>query len=175
MVTLKGTQVYLRALEPDDLEFVYQIENKESVWEISNTKTPYSKFIIKQYLANAHLDIYEAKQLRLAICTFDNQAVGLIDLYDFDPSHRRAGIGILILNTENRGKGYGKEALQLILKYGKTHLHLHQIYASIIEENRSSIELFTKSGFTYTGQRKDWILSNGKFKNENLYQYIYVH
>ena len=64
MVTLQGKDINLRALEPEDLEFVYAIENDENIWEVSNTITPYSKFLIRQYLENAHQDIYEAKQLR---------------------------------------------------------------------------------------------------------------
>jgi diamine N-acetyltransferase len=44
-MTLSGTNLYLRALEPEDLDFIYQIENDESVWEVSNTQTPYSKFL----------------------------------------------------------------------------------------------------------------------------------
>ncbi len=175
MVTLKGIEIYLRALEPEDLEFVYQVENDERIWEVSNTQTPYSRFLIKQYLENAHQDIYEAKQLRLVICTNRDKVVGLIDLFDFNPTFRRAGLGILILNKEQRGKGYGKEALQLVIKYGKTHLHLHQLYASITEDNSVSQDLFTKAGFKFIGQRKDWTIVNGKFKNENLYQHIYVH
>jgi diamine N-acetyltransferase len=68
MITLKGENIYLRALEPNDLEFVYAMENDQSIWEVSNTQTPYSRFLVKQYLENAHQDIYEVKQLRLAIC-----------------------------------------------------------------------------------------------------------
>ena len=48
MKTLKGKQIHLRALEPEDLDFLYQIENNESFWEVSHTKTPFSKFILKQ-------------------------------------------------------------------------------------------------------------------------------
>ncbi len=176
MVTLKGVDIYLRALEPEDLEFIYKVENNEQIWEISNTQTPYSRFLIKQYLKNAHLDIYEAKQLRLVICSNgNNAAVGLIDLFDFNAAFRRAGIGILILNNKEKNKGYGKQALQLVMKYGKTHLHLHQIYASITEDNKVSQNLFTKAGFKFIGQRKDWTIVNGQFKNENLYQHIYVY
>ena len=103
MNTLKGNTIYLRALEPNDLDFVYEMENDESIWEISNTQTPYSRFLIRQYLENAHQDIYEAKQLRLAICKNDDfSAIGLIDLFEFDPKNNRAGIGILIKNSENR-------------------------------------------------------------------------
>lgn len=175
MVTLTGVHIYLRALEPEDLEFIYQVENDERVWEVSATQTPYSKFLIKQYLENAHQDIYEAKQLRLAICTTKNEVIGLIDLYDFNPTHRRAGVGILILDEVERGKGYGTEALKLLIKYGKTHLHLHQMHAAIAEDNKISEDLFLKAGFKFIGQRKDWTIVNGTFKNENLYQHIYVH
>jgi len=175
MVTLKGVAIYLRALEPEDLEFIYKVENDERIWEVSNTQSPYSRFLIKQYLENAHLDIYEAKQLRLVICTNKAEVIGLIDLYDFNPLFRRAGIGILIIDQKQRSKGYGKEALQLIMKYGKSHLHLHQLYASINEDNKISQDLFTKADFKYIGQRKDWTLVNGAFKNENLYQHIYVY
>ena len=175
MVTLKGVHIHLRALEPEDLEFIYKVENDERIWEVSATQTPYSRFLIKQYLENAHQDIYEAKQLRLAICSENEEVVGLIDLYDFNPTHRRSGVGILILDEVERGKGYGKEALRLLIQYGKTHLHLHQLYASISEDNIISQQLFLKAGFKFVGQRKDWTLVNGKFKNENLYQHIYVH
>ena len=118
MITLKGATIYLRALEPNDLEFVYAVENDELVWEVSHTQTPYSRFLIRQYLENANQDIYEAKQLRLAICNLDNDAaIGLIDIFDFDPKNNRAGIGILIKDIENRSQGVGTEALDLLIKY----------------------------------------------------------
>jgi diamine N-acetyltransferase len=105
MTTLTGNTIYLRALEPEDLEFIYNIENDESIWEISHTQTPYSRFLIKQYLENAHQDIYEAKQLRLVICEKETQnTLGLIDLFDFDPKNLRAGIGILLQHPESRQK-----------------------------------------------------------------------
>ena len=65
MTTLQGEHINLRALEPEDLSFLFQIENNEEFWEISHTQTPFSNFILKQYLENAHLDIYEAKQLHI--------------------------------------------------------------------------------------------------------------
>src|SRR3954469_9003970 len=111
MLTLKGETIYLRALEPEDLDFIYAVENDEKIWEVSNTQTPYSKFLIRQYLENAQQDIHEARQLRLAICKDRNfPAVGLVDLFDFDPKNNRAGIGILIKNPENRNAGIGSEA-----------------------------------------------------------------
>lgn len=172
MLTLKGEHIYLRALEPEDLDFIHTIENDETIWELSNTITPYSKFLIKEYLEHAHKDIYEAKQLRLLISDFNDSAIGLIDIFDFDIKNRRAGIGILIHNSTNRAKGYGKEALALLSNYCFSHLDLHQLYCNISETNRASIKLFENQGFTRIGLKKDWNFKNGNYTNEYLYQLI---
>jgi diamine N-acetyltransferase len=173
MKILEGSHIQLRALEPTDLDFLYELENDELVWEVSNTVTPYSKFVLKQYLENSHRDIYDVKQLRLVVSTLnDQQTIGLIDLFDFDPKHERAGIGIIILSEKDRGKGFAKEAIQLLCTYAFQHLNVHQLYANITEDNTSSIQLFKKLGFSEAGIKKDWILSKGKYKNEHLYQLI---
>ena len=172
MRTLKGKHVYLRALEPEDLDFIFTIENDESLWELSNTQTPYSRFLIKQYLENAHKDIFEAKQLRLVITNYENESLGLIDLFDFDFKNKRAGIGILIKDVVNRNRHYGKEALQLLISYSFSHLSLHQLYCNISEENVASIRLFTKCGFKKVGLKNDWNFINGFYKNEYLFQLI---
>jgi len=172
MITLKGETLYLRALEPEDLEFIHAIENDERVWEISNTQTPYSKFLIKQYLEEAHRDIYDVKQLRLVISNYKNQAIGLIDLFDFDFKNGRAGIGVLIKDEAQRSQGAGKEALALLVNYSFTHLDLHQLYCNISEENTVSLNLFKNQGFKEVGLKKDWNYVNGSYKNEYLFQLI---
>jgi diamine N-acetyltransferase len=174
MTTLLGKNIYLRALEPEDLDFIYAIENDENIWEVSNTQTPYSKFLIRQYLENAQQDIYEAKQLRLAICKISTEeAIGLIDLFDFDPKNRRAGIGIIIQNQTNRNNGFGKEALSLLIEFSFKQLQLHQLYANISTENKPSISLFTTFGFENVGVKKDWNYSNNTFHDEGLFQLIH--
>ena len=172
-MTLQGNTIHLRALEPEDLEFVYAIENDENIWEVSNTITPYSKFLIRQYLENAHQDIYEAKQLRLVICKKGNsEAIGLIDLFDFDAKNKRAGIGIIIQNDFNRNNGFGKQALSLVINYAFEQLQLHQLYANIGTENKASESLFTTFGFEKIGVKKDWNFNNNAFHDEAVYQLI---
>lgn len=174
MYSLKTEHIYLRALEPTDLDFLFKLENDTDIWEISGTTTPYSKQILKLYLENAHRDIYDVKQLRLCICaTKDDRIVGLVDLYDFDPKNKRAGIGIIILENENRNLGYGAQTLELLCGYSRVTLEMHQLYCCILEDNLPSIRLFEKLGFLKVGVKKDWILANGMFKNEILYQKIF--
>lgn len=172
MKTLKGNIINLRALEPEDLEFLYQIENNETFWEVSHTQAPFSKFLLKQYLENVHLDIFEAKQLRLLIENSNTkEQIGMIDLFDFNPQHKRAGIGILI-HPDFQQNGFASEALSLLIKYSFSHLNLHQLYANITSDNSKSISLFTKHNFNKVGVKKDWVLSDGNFKDEILYQLI---
>ncbi|WP_408962301.1 GNAT family N-acetyltransferase [Polaribacter sp. WD7] len=169
---LSGEKISLRALEPEDLGFLYDIENNESFWEVSHTQTPFSKFILKQYIEHSHLDIYEAKQLRLMIEKKDtSEKIGMIDLFDYNPQHLRAGIGILI-HPNFQQKGFASEVLSVLINYCFYQLNLHQLYANITTDNLSSISLFTKHNFQKIGIKKDWILSKGKFKDEILYQLI---
>ena len=172
MQVLKNKTITLRALEPEDIDFLFSTENNSDFWEVSSTQTPFSKFILKKYLANAQQDIYEARQLRLVIENTDtNENVGFIDLFDFNPQHQRAGIGILILK-EYQNKGFALEALKMITQYAFSTLNLHQVYANIPTDNRNSISLFEKLKFIKVGSQKDWILSEGSFKDVHLYQLI---
>ncbi|NJB70549.1 diamine N-acetyltransferase [Saonia flava] len=171
MLILKGKHINLRALEPTDLDFLYQLENNPSLWEISGTSAPYSKHVLQLYLDNAHRDIYDVKQLRLCICN-DDKVLGLIDLFDFDPKNLRAGMGIVILEENDRDKGVGTEAILLLCDYAFSVLNLKQVYVNVLEENSVSLSLFKKLGFEQVGVKKNWILSNGIYKNEVLLQKI---
>lgn len=171
MATLLGKNINLRALEPEDLDFLFSTENNESFWEISSTQVPYSKYILQKYIENSHQDIYEAKQYRFVICDINNAPVGLIDLFDFNPQHQRIGIGILI-TSKNQTKGYGSEALEMIIDYAFAYLNVHQIFANITSDNINSIQLFEKLNFKRVGIKKEWIYTNSTFKDEILYQLI---
>jgi diamine N-acetyltransferase len=175
MVKLKGTHILLRALHADDLDFLELVENDESLWHLSDTLQPFSREVLKDYLEHSYQDIYEAKQMRLVIALHNQQPIGFIDLYDFHPKHKRAGLGILILK-EYQSKGYGKEALKLMMDYAFEVLDLHQVYATITEDNIASLRLFEKLGFQRVGLKKDWRFNSGQFQNEYLLQSIkHVH
>ena len=157
MEPLTGTRIRLRAIEPGDEDILFKWENDQNIWQVSNTLTPFSRHILRQFLDQAHLDIFQAKQLRLVIETTESEKpVGLIDLFDFDPQHQRAGIGILIGDTSEWGKGYAKDALKILLKYAFTVLLLNQVYCSIDESNTASLNLFKNAGFRITGIKEKW-------------------
>lgn len=163
-------KIKLRALEPEDIELLYSWENNLEIWKMSNTKAPFSKYILAQYIKESAKDIYETKQLRLIILNDINEAVGAIDLFDFEPYHLRAGVGILIHNTNDRKKGYALDALLALSEYALNILGLKQLYANIASDNYPSIQLFEKAGFEKAGVKKQWIKIPGGWKDELFYQ-----
>jgi diamine N-acetyltransferase len=170
---MKFKEVSLRALEPEDLELLYEWENNLSNWTISNTVAPYSKYTLKRYLKNSHKNIYETGQLRLMIDYLpDKITIGTIDIFDFDPFHKRAGLGILVANEEYRRKGLASMALKCLIDYCFRTLQLHQLYCNILANNCESIDLFKKMGFVQSGIKKDWVKTPDGYLDEHLFQLI---
>jgi diamine N-acetyltransferase len=171
---LNGRITRLRAIEPNDIDLIYRWENNPAIWQISNTLTPFSRSIIKQFVDQAHLDIFQTKQLRLMIDKTDqpSETIGTIDLFEFDPFHQRAGIGLLIAEEKDRQKGYASDALEVLINYCFTVLQLHQLFCNIACDNRSSIKLFENKGFNLVGIKKEWILTPNGWKDELMYQRI---
>lgn len=154
-MNLRGENIYLRALEPGDVDTLYKWENNPAIWKASNTLVPFSKFVLEQYLVNAHEDIFSAKQVRLMICTHDNKPVGTIELFDFDALNGRVGIGIMIEEAA-QGNGFAQEALKLLIGYCFDILLLKQVFCNISASNERSVHLFKKMGFTEAGLKKQW-------------------
>lgn len=173
MKILENKTISLRALEPEDLEILYKWENDTDSWHLSNTLSPFSKYTLKKYLEQAHVDIFEAKQLRLIIQrNSDAKVLGAVDLFDFDPFHLRAGVGILIGDKHDRKMGYGTESLQCLKEYGFTTLGLKQLYCNICEDNQVSLKLFINQGFVITGQKKDWLRKGDDWFSEYTLQLV---
>jgi diamine N-acetyltransferase len=172
-MTMQYKEIKLRALEPEDLELLYEWENNDEYWVISNTISPFSRYTLKLYIENSHKTLYETGQLRLMIDLVPEKVtIGTIDIFDFDSYHRRAGIGILIADENYRHKGYAKMALQCLINYCFNTLQLHQLFCNIIENNTESLELFKKSGFQEIGIKKDWIKTIDRYIDERMFQLL---
>jgi diamine N-acetyltransferase len=172
---MRYKNIRLRALEPEDLGLLYEWENDNSYWSISNTVAPFSRYTLKRYLENSHKNIFETGQLRLMIDHIDdNITIGTIDLFDFDPFHKRAGIGILIAREAYRRKGYASMSLTCLIKYCFKTLQLHQLYCNILANNQESIELFKNQGFEQIGIKRDWVKTSGGYLDEHMFQLINV-
>ena len=171
MVALHGELINLRSLKFEDLPFLYSLENNESLWELRQTQKPFTKEVLSNYLKTAQRDIKETKQLRLMIISKSNEPLGFIDLFDYDEHNNRAGVSIVLVDT-HRQKGYGKDALNLLVKFSFDELRIHQLYGNVLEDNLASICLFKSVGFMKVGLKKEWRCYKSVFKNEYLFQLI---
>ena len=164
------SKIKLRAIEPEDLDLLYQIENDTSLWNVGCTNVPYSRYTLHDYIANSSDDIYADRQLRLIIEREDGGTVGMIDLMNFSPQHLRAEVGIVILNSERR-KGYGLAALHQLCVYARQVLHLHQLYGIVADGNESALRLFEKADFQQQSVLHEWLFDGKNYKDAVIMQY----
>ena len=163
--------ITLRAIEPEDLDLLYRIENDVRLWNVGTSNVPYSRYVLHDYVAHATNDIYTDRQVRMMIDNEAGQTVGIADLVNFDPANRRAELGLIILN-DCRRQGYATATLDQIHDYAVRILHLHQIYCFIDERNEASLTLFRKVGYTESGRIPDWLFDGERYHDALLFQHI---
>jgi len=169
---LFGEKIFLRALEPSDVELLYLWENDPEIWKISQTLAPYSKYSLKEFVDSTKEDIFTAKQVRFMInLIHTKQTVGILDLFDIDFMNSRAGVGILI-DKNFRNQEMGTEAIELAINYLFNTLFFHQIYCNVLINNFISLKLFEKCGFTVIGTKKEWTKTENGFEDVVMLQRI---
>jgi diamine N-acetyltransferase len=171
---IENDKIRLRATEPGDIDLLYLWENDPEVWNISDNLAPYSRFELEKYILSEG-DIFANRQLRLMIDSKQDgcySTVGTVDLFDFNPAHRRAGVGILIYAHKNRRQGYASEALNMIIEYSFNILNIDVLYCNIPLANTKSIDCFTKAGFVQCGHKKSWLNTPNGRTDEIMLQLI---
>ncbi|MCM1108033.1 MAG: GNAT family N-acetyltransferase [Clostridium sp.] len=172
--SLQTEHIRLRAIEPEDLDFFYDLENDVSLWRCGDTNVPYSRYVLRRYLSECRNDFFADGQLRLVI---ENKAscqpVGCVDLMAFDPMNNRAEVGVAVI-PQYRHCGVGKEALGLLLVYADEILHIHQLYAYVAAQNEESFKLFLSVGFTEGVILEDWLRRNDGYIAVRLMQKVFL-
>ena len=163
--------IYLRALEPEDLELLYTIENDPALWSVNTNTEPYSHFALRKYIAEQPNDIFQTGMLRLIVCKeADHTAIGIVDLFDFSPLHNRAEVAIALLESE-RKKGLGTATLKLLEAYARKKLHIRMLYAYISENNnQNSKNCFLSAGYQQTCVIPAWHYNGAEYENVSFFQ-----
>jgi diamine N-acetyltransferase len=170
---LETNHILLRACEPDDMPLMYAWENNTFYWLLSDTTKPFSKYTITEFIQQDQNDIFTTHQQRFVIQLKEpSKAIGFVDLYQFDPIHKRAGVGILIGDMDERNKGYAFQSLQCLMNYSQNVLNMHQLYCYIQTSNKKSVVLFQRAGFETAGILKDWLLKKDTYEDVILCQLI---
>ena len=168
-MTTNYPYVHLRAIEPEDLDLLYRVENDVKLWNVGITNVPYSRYALHDYVANASGDIYTDHQVRMIIENAEKQVVGIADIVNFDPGSRKAEIG-LVIEQPFRGQGYGFSAMQALAKYALSVLHLHQLYAVIDVCNETCLQLFRQLGYHESSRLKEWLFDGREYRDAIVMQ-----
>ncbi len=170
---LENENIILRKVEPEDIDFLYTVENNPDFWFVSETKAPFSRWQIKQHIESSVYDIYASKELRLIVESKpDNRKLGIIDLFDFDPFNMRVGIGIVICK-EFQNQNIAASALEMVIDYAFKVLNVRQLWCNIDAGNIASINLFSrKFCFEHNGTLKSWKRNGDEFLDVYFYQLI---
>jgi len=164
-----GERLYLSPFDPDDVE----IYTKWAEWmndrAVGDTYGGHHNLVS---VSGAKKTLEELKGYRFVMVLMnDDVPIGHISLHDIDHMNRHAFIGIFIGDAEHRNRGYGAEAIRLVLDYGFKTLNLHNIMLSVHADNLAAIACYKKVGFTETGRRREWIFKDGKYI-DNVYMSI---
>jgi len=163
-----AASIHLRALEPGDLDLLYRWENEQEIWTYGVIHQPISREALRNHIADSIVsDIYTSRQLRLIGEDNEGKVVGCVDLFDFDPYHRRAAVGVLV-DRSLRHQGYGAQLLDQLHHYAASQLQLHQLHCIVAAHNEASLQLFHQAGYRESGRLTDWIF-DGKQWQEALF------
>ena len=172
-MNIEGRTIRLRAVEPEDVDLMYVWENDCDVWAVSGTTEPFSHYQMQRFVER-HRDtigVLGDGQLRLIVETRQEaRPVGAIDLFEYDPIHRRAGVGILIYERSDRGRGYASDALETLCRYAHDTLRTHQLWCNVGADNEASLRLFRSAGFTEIGVKRDWLWRPDGYHDEVMLQ-----
>lgn len=163
--------LFLRALEPTDIEVLFKVENDPALQFYSSHNGPYSRFMLQRYIKQQHQSIYEQKQQRFVISPSSGEVLGFVDIFDFDPQNKRAGVGIVVL-SKYRTKGVGTKALALLEAFVIQHYDMHMLHADVLCDNIASCALFEKGKYVSMGIKRDWYFFQQKFHDVKGYQKI---
>ena len=156
-MNIEGRTIRLRAVEPGDVDLMYEWENDCDIWPVSGTTEPFSRHQLERFIETL----------------LSSKPVGAIDLFEYDPIHRRAGIGILIYEQSDRGRGYASDAVETLCRYAHDTLRAHQLWCNVGADNEASLRLFRSAGFTQIGVKRDWLWRPDGYHDEVMLQKIF--
>ncbi|CAH0119221.1 hypothetical protein PAE9249_01720 [Paenibacillus sp. CECT 9249] len=158
---LEGDKVYLRPIGLDDTELYFRMLFHPETRRLTGTKKHFTKEQIRQYIEGKTHDS-STVLLLIALCETD-EVIGDIALQDIDATNRNANIRIAIDGSGHQGKGYGSEALHLMLDYGFGILNLHRIELNVFDYNGRAKHVYEKLGFKQEGVQREALFYDHKY------------
>ncbi|AWN49247.1 spermidine N1-acetyltransferase [Methylobacterium terrae] len=153
--------IKLRPLEREDLLFVHQLNNNDSIMRYWFEEA-YESFaeLAQLYERNIH----NQTERRFIIATPENERAGLVELVEINHLHRSCEFQIAI-HPSFQGRGYARRATQIAMDYAFKVLNIHKLYLHVDKDNRRAIGIYEACGFETEGTLRDEFFVNGKYRD----------
>lgn len=159
---LKGEKVFLRAVELEDARIISAWLNDRESNEFLDIIYPVSKRYADAFVLDADED--KTKKI-LVIDNPDRKPIGLVIIDKIKWEYRNCEIGIAIYNKNERGKGYGKDALKTALDFIFNEMSMHIVYLNVLENNTAALNLYKSLGFIQEGILRERYFKSGRYHN----------
>ncbi len=157
--------VYLRALELSDLDRTWKWHNDSGLYEWLVSPFRQVSRAAEEEWIRRKVAISQT-EFQLAICLKENnQHIGNIHLRNIDWVSRLAEVGIFIGDAEHWSKGYGRQAMRLILRHAFHDLRLRRVFLTVLDDNHRAIRSYEKCGFVVEGRLRKHAYKRGQFRD----------
>lgn len=164
---LEGHSVYLRTVSLNDTDLYYSKLFDPYTRRLTGTQATFTREQIHSYLDKKTQDTSTSILLFIALKDSD-EVIGDIALQSIDHLNRNATIRISIDSKENRGKGYGTEAINLLLEHAFGIMNLHRIELNVFTFNEKAYKVYEKIGFKKEGVQRDALFYDHEYHDSIL-------
>jgi len=166
---IKGNNIYFSNIENDDMKYLYQWFSDIEFLKYYDYVPPVPQ---KRDEVNKTFSDYNSSEESIVFAVrllSDNKIIGIAGFDDIVKCNEVATLFVGIGLSALRGKGYGKESLNLLLNYGFDTMKLHRIQLNVLEFNISAIKLYESVGFKREGVFREFVLRDKLRYNMFLY------
>jgi RimJ/RimL family protein N-acetyltransferase len=159
----EGEKVRLRALEKSDIDHAMKwINDTEVTRFVGSGMFPVSRHAEERWIENA-LEGKPGEKLFVIEEKTDGTYLGGCSLFRIDDRSRNAELGIIIGNKDYWGKGYGEDAIRVLLRLAFGRMNMHRIYLRVMDYNKRGIRCYEKVGFVHEGAEREQHYFEGKY------------
>ncbi|MRX56533.1 aminoglycoside 6'-acetyltransferase [Bacillus sp. HMSC76G11] len=166
MSFLQGENVYLRPFKKEDFDMIFHNVQDKEIRRLTGTQTFFTMGKIEKAYESFALD---KTRMDLVIAMKEtDEAIGDLALLDIDLLNRNASIRIALNEEKHRGRGFGTEALRLILQHGFHNLGLYRVGLNVYHYNERAKRSYEKLGFKQEGVIRGELFYDGDFHDNIL-------
>ncbi|KOO52028.1 GNAT family N-acetyltransferase [Viridibacillus arvi] len=161
---LENERIYLRTLKESDAPIVLGNTTDEEIRYMTGTKSNFTLNQIKAHINNLNND---SSRYDFAICLKESdQMIGELSIFEIDEEDKKAGFRISMSSIKLTGKGYGTEAIIIVLRFVFEELKLNRLQLEVFSHNLRGIRVYEKVGFVKEGVLRESLYYNGTYSDE---------